>query len=116
MKGWTPAELAEYKTAHLRRTRLCQARNAPPASLERRVALVAFERGLTDRQLEQFYYVNRKGAKKRHFDTKAFAEKYGVDVHWLWDGDLCAHPRGLTRKQTPKGGRWHDQPQGGDAA
>jgi hypothetical protein len=116
MTDWTLPELAKYKAAHLRCTRLCQARNAPRATSETRVALVAFERGLSDRQLEQFYYVNRKGAKKRHFDTEAFARKYDVDIRWLWDGELCGHPRGLTRKQTPKGDRRGAQPQGGDAA
>jgi len=69
----------------------------------------------TDRQLEQFYYVNRKGAKKRHFDSEAFAKKYGVDIHWLWEGDLCAHPRGLTRQQTRNGSGRRIQPQGGAA-
>jgi hypothetical protein len=89
MTDWTLPELAKYKAAHLRCTRLCQARNAPRATSETRVALVAFERGLSDRELEQFYYVNRKGAKKRHFDTEAFAKKYDVDIRWLWDGELC---------------------------
>src|SRR5258705_2732353 len=74
-------------------TRLCQARNAPPATTETRIALVAFERGIPDRELEQFYFVNRKGAKKRHFDHQAFAKKYDVDIHWIWEGDLSKHPR-----------------------
>jgi hypothetical protein len=66
-----------------------------------RIALVAFERGLSDRELEQFYYVNRKGAKKRYFDHDAFAKKYGVSVDWIRDGDLCEHPRGLKRQRCP---------------
>jgi hypothetical protein len=41
--------------------------------------------------------VNRKGAKTRRFDHRAFAEKYGVDIHWIFRGDLCAHPRDLKR-------------------
>ena len=84
------------------------------ATMNARIEGLAF----TDRQLEQFYYVNRKGAKKRHFDHHAFAKKYGVDIHWIWDGELCSHPRGLERKQTRKGTRRHAQPQdqGGDAA
>jgi hypothetical protein len=86
MTDWTPEELARVSAAHLRCVRLCQARQAPRATTETRIALVAFERGLTDRHLEQFYYVNRKGAKKRYFDHEAFAKKYGVDIHWLWDG------------------------------
>jgi hypothetical protein len=82
--------------------------------METRVALVAFERAISDRQLEQFYFVNRKGAKKRWFNTPAFAKKYDVDIHWLWDGDLCGHPRGLTCKPTRKGHQ-PAQPQGGAA-
>src|SRR5882672_1079219 len=88
--------------------------NTMIATMNARIEGLAF----TDRQLEQFYYVNRKGAKKRHFDHHAFAKKYGVDIHWIWDGELCSHPRGLERKQTRKGTRRHAQPQdqGGDAA
>jgi hypothetical protein len=81
-----------------------QAREAPRATTETRVAWVAYERGITDRQLEQFYYVNRKGAKQRHFNTEAFAKKYGVDTQWLWHGELIGHPRGL-RKQPSKTNR-----------
>jgi hypothetical protein len=87
--------------------------HAPKATLETRVALVAFERGISDRQLEQFY-VSRKGARKRRFDHHAFAKKYDISLDWLWDGDLRGHPRGL-RKQTPKGGRRPAHPRG-DAA
>jgi hypothetical protein len=112
---WTPEELARISAAHLRCVRLCQARQAPRATTETRIALAAFERGISDRQLEQFYFVNRKGAKKRHFDCEAFAKKYGVDIHWLWEGDLCAHPRGLTREQTRNGSGRRIQPQGGAA-
>jgi hypothetical protein len=83
--------------------------------METRIALVAFERGLSEHQLDQFYFINRKGGKKRHFDHEAFAKKYGIDIHWLWEGDLRGHPRGLTRKPTPKGGRRPAQPEG-DAA
>jgi hypothetical protein len=74
---------------------LRQAKNAPPATMETRIALVAFERGISDRQLEQFYFVNRKGAKKRHFNHEAFAKAYDVDIRWIWEGELCRHPRGL---------------------
>ena len=93
----TPEELA----LHLRCVRLCQARQAPRATTETRIALVAFERGISESEMEQFYFVRRKGTKNRHFDYHAFAKKYGVDIHWLWEGDLCAHPRGLTRQQRP---------------
>jgi hypothetical protein len=92
---WTPEELAEYKAAHLRCTRLCQARNATRATTETRIALVAFERGISESEMEQFYFVNRKGAKKRHFNHEAFAKKYDVDIRWIWEGELCRHPRGL---------------------
>ena len=59
---------------------------------------VAFELGLSERQLEQFYYVDRKGAKKRFFKHEAFAEKYGINIRWIWDGDLCGHPRDMRKK------------------
>jgi hypothetical protein len=110
MTDWTPEELA----AHLRCVRLCQARQAPRATTEMRIALVAFERGISTKELERFYFVNRKGAKKRHFDHHAFAKKYGVSIHWIWDGALCEHPRGLKRQQTPKSSR-RRAPQGGAA-
>jgi len=42
------------------------------------VTLVASELGLSEEDLEGFFYVNREGAKKRHFDYHAFAKKYGV--------------------------------------
>lgn|SRR5882724_948133 len=74
MTDWTLEELTRLKSGHDRCKRLGQARRAPAATSETRIALVAFELGLTDRQLEQFYYVNRKGAKKRHFDHHAFAK------------------------------------------
>jgi hypothetical protein len=112
---WTPEELARISAARHRRVRLCQARQAPPATTETRIALVAFERGISAKELERFYYVNRKGSKKRYFDNYAFAEKYGVSVHWLWEGDLCEHPRGLTRQRTRKSSRRPAQPQGGAA-
>jgi hypothetical protein len=60
--------------------------------------------------------VNRKGAKKRHFDTEAFTKKYDVDIRWIWDGELCKQPRGLARKQPSKTNRRSAQPQGVDAA
>jgi hypothetical protein len=72
-----------------------QARNAPEATDDTRIALVAHQLGLSSRDLESFYYVNRKGSKKRYFDDKAFAEKYGISVDWLRDGYLPAHPRNL---------------------
>jgi|GraSoi2013_100cm_1033763.scaffolds.fasta_scaffold224544_2 hypothetical protein len=50
-------------------------------------------------ELEQFYYVNRKGATKRHFDYHAFAKEYGVSESWIFDGFLPEHPRGLGRQR-----------------
>jgi hypothetical protein len=95
--------------------RIRQARHhAPKATLETLVALVAFDRGISDRQLEQFY-VSRKGAKKRRFDHHAFAKKYDISLDWLWEGDLRGHPRGMT-KQPRKNSCQSIQPQGGDAA
>jgi hypothetical protein len=76
-------------------TYLSQARNAPSSTEETRVALVSQELGLSDADLEPFYFTNRKGAKKRFFNHEAFAQKYGVDVHWLWEGSLREHPRHL---------------------
>jgi hypothetical protein len=50
--------------------------------------------------LEQFYYVNRKGATKRHFDYHAsFAKEYGVSESWIFEGFLPEHPRGLGRQR-----------------
>src|SRR5260221_12887085 len=72
-----------------------QARNAPKATDDARVALVSQQLGLSNQDLESFYYVNRKGSKKRYFDYHAFAEKYGISVDWLLDGYLPAHPRHL---------------------
>jgi len=116
MTQWSAEDLAALSETRRRFIRLRLAQGCK-ATTETRIALVAFERGLTDRQLEQFYYVNRKGAKKRHFNTEAFAKKYGIDIRWLWDGELCGHPRGLTRKQPSKTNRRPAQPQdqGGDA-
>jgi hypothetical protein len=113
MNDWTPEELARISAARLRFARLSQARNETRSTSETRIALVAFERGISDRELEQFYFLNRKGAKKRHFDDEAFAKRYGIDIRWIWDGDLCKHPRGL-RKQPRKVSR-PAQPQGGAA-
>jgi hypothetical protein len=77
-----------------------QARNAPKATDDTRVALVSQQLGLSDADLEPFYYVNRKGSKKRYFDYPAFAERYGISVDWLDDGYLPAHPRHLKPLKT----------------
>jgi hypothetical protein len=92
------------RLGRIRRARPCR------ATTETRVALVAFERGLTERQLEQFYFVNRKGSKSAGSTTAPSPEKYDINIHWLWDGDLCGHPRGMTRKQPRKNSRPPAQP------
>ena len=61
------------------------------------MALVAIERGISTKQLEQFYYVSRKGAKKRHFNHRAFAEKYDISIDWIYNGFICEHPRGAAQ-------------------
>lgn len=80
-----------------------QAWQAPKATDDTRVALAAHQLGLSDQDLEPFYYVNRKGASKRHFDCEKFAEKYGISADWLRHGYLPAHPRHL--KPIKKGRR-----------
>jgi hypothetical protein len=84
-----------------------QVMNAPKSTDDTRVALVSQQLGLSDADLEPFYYVNRKGSKKRYFDYPAFAERYGISVDWLDDGYLPAHPRNLkplkTGRHTEKG-------------
>jgi hypothetical protein len=104
MTDWSVEDLARVSAARDRFARLRRGR-ASESTAETRIALVAFERGLSDRELEQFYYVNRKGAKLRHFDNEAFAKRYGVDIRWIWEGDLCKHPRGLTRQRSPANAR-----------
>jgi hypothetical protein len=94
----------EYWRYHARAT------TAPRATDDTRVALVSQQLGLSGADLEPFYYVNRKGSKKRYFDYPAFAERYDISVDWLRDGYLPAHPRNLeplvslTKNNTPKVG------------
>ena len=111
MTDWSVEDLSRVSAARLRFARLRQARQGSKSTSDSRVALVAFERGISAKELERFYYVNRKGSKTRYFDHHAFAEKYGVDIHWIWDGALCEHPRGLTRQRTRKNSRPRTQPQ-----
>jgi phage gp16-like protein len=79
-----------------------QALDAPKANSATRVTLVASELGRSEEDLEGFFYVNREGAKKRHFDYHAFAKKYGVATDWIFDGFLSEHPRSLKRKRQPR--------------
>jgi hypothetical protein len=73
--------------------RLGNVRCAPKSSSETRVLLIANERGLTEKQLQKFYFTRRKGSKP-HFDYQLFANKQKISLDWLFDGDLTAHPRG----------------------
>jgi phage gp16-like protein len=79
-----------------------RALDAPKARPETRAALVPAELGLSEEEFEGFYYVNREGAQKRHFDYHAFAKKYGVSTDWIFDGFLPGHPRGLKRRWQPR--------------
>jgi hypothetical protein len=71
---------------------LAKARRAPKASMHTRMLLIANERGLTEKQLQKFYFQRRKGNKPR-FDYVAFAEKQKIGLDWLTDGALSLHPR-----------------------
>jgi hypothetical protein len=99
---WTPEEFGRIQS---RAPSLCSpvpSEKRAPATTETRIALVAFEHGISVRQLEQFYYVNRKGAKKRRFNHEAFAKAYDVDICWIWEGELCKHHRAEAPKaRTP---------------
>jgi hypothetical protein len=76
-------------------TYLAQARNAPRSNTETRIALVSQQLGLSDADLEPFFYVRRKGSKRRYFNQEAFAQNYGISIRWLWDGSLQEYPRHL---------------------
>jgi hypothetical protein len=65
---------------------------------EARVQLVAHELGLSDAELEGFYFKRKSNAKHLHFDHEAFSKAYDVSVHWLWHGMLSEHPKGLSRR------------------
>jgi hypothetical protein len=90
---WSEEDLARISAARLRFTRLSQARQSR-STPEARVALVAFERGISTKQLGRFYFVKRKGGKNRYFDYRAFAEKYDISIDWIFAGFICEHPRG----------------------
>jgi hypothetical protein len=92
-RDWSEEDLARLSVAQLRFTRLNQARQSRSTS-ESRVALVAFERGISTKQLARFYYVKRKGGKTRYFDYRGFAEKYDISIDWIFAGFICEHPHG----------------------
>jgi hypothetical protein len=56
--------------------RLAKARHVPKAEPETRVLLIANERGLTEKQLQEFYFQRRNNTKPR-FDYQLFAKKTG---------------------------------------
>src|SRR5205814_433531 len=61
--GLEREDFARLSATRLRFARLRRAQKGTKSNEDTRVALVAFERGITNKELEQFYYVNRKGAK-----------------------------------------------------
>jgi hypothetical protein len=79
-----------------------QAWKAPKATDDTRVALVAHQLGLSEQDLEPFYYVRRKGASKRYFHYEKFAETYRISIDWLHHGYLPAHPRHLKPIKKPR--------------
>jgi hypothetical protein len=83
----TVAFTPEMRKLHAYHQRMAAARNAPASTSETRLALFIAERGITETELKPFYRARRKGAKPR-FDYQGFANKYDVDLCWLWDGDL----------------------------
>ena len=61
---------------------------------------MAFELGLSAKELEQFYFVRRSDAKKRHLTTRRSRKSIASTLLALgWR--VIGHPRGMTRKQTP---------------
>jgi hypothetical protein len=72
--------------------RLAKARRAPKADMHTRMLLIVSERGLTQKQLQKYYYTRRKGDKPR-FDYYLFAQKQQISIEWLIDGVLSLHPR-----------------------
>jgi hypothetical protein len=72
--------------------RLAKARRAPKADMHTRMLLIANERGLTEKQLQKFYFTRRKGNKPR-FNYVAFAEKQTISLDRPMDGVLSLHPR-----------------------
>jgi hypothetical protein len=67
------------------------------ATTATRVQLIAHNLGISDAELDGFYFKRKSNAKHRHFDDEAFSKAYGVSVHWLWHGMLSQYPKGLSR-------------------
>jgi hypothetical protein len=71
--------------AHQLRLRRQAGRKAPAATIERRLALVCAEQGISDAELQKY-----RGPKKNSkvFDYHRFSEEHRVSLSWLFDGDL----------------------------
>jgi hypothetical protein len=75
MNDWSVEDLARLSATRLRFARLRQAQRGPKSTAETRIALVAFEHGLSDSELEQFYFVNRKGRQEAPFRRARIRKK-----------------------------------------
>ena len=91
----------EMRERHAYHKRMCAARKAPKSSGETRLALFIAERGITEAELKPFYRTCRKGAKPR-FDYRAFADKYDIDLDWLWEGSLEGLRRTAQKRPGPR--------------
>jgi hypothetical protein len=67
-------------------------KKAPRPTMERRLALFIFQRGLTEKQIDKFKKIRRRDQPPR-FDYLACAEEYKVSLDWLAFGDLAKHPK-----------------------
>jgi len=86
-----------------RLVRIRKAHNSGPKStVESRVALIAAERGITQKQLAKYYEQRRKDWKPR-FDYWRFAKDHDISTDWLFDGDIRSYPvaRPLLRNLRP---------------
>jgi hypothetical protein len=78
-----PGVINEDRVLYFRRK--AAAEQAPKANIETRLALIAAERGISEKQLEEF---RSRRANSKKFDYFAFADKHHVSLDWLLDGDL----------------------------
>jgi hypothetical protein len=79
--------------------RIRQTQEGARATMETRVALIAAERGLTEKQLAKYWVSRRKNSKPR-FDHWRFAEDQGISPDWLFEGDIRSYPRHLGARLT----------------
>jgi hypothetical protein len=82
-----PCETSAPKEITAYYERLHAARKGPRANTERRLALIAAERGISDEELQRF---RGKRRNSKGFNYHGFAKKYRVSLDWLFDGDLKA--------------------------